>query len=405
MKLSVAGVSLATALLSGAAASLAHAQEPVFSRTYVRETGPPVMVSDTFTTCDPAGQFTLVVENGPGGARRVSSGVILVNGAQVVGPSDFNQHVERIERALTNVAAENTIDVRLGSSPGATIHVTVAGAQSCGMRITRPADGGVVTGPDVLVEGTLPASFGPDVGVTVNGERAHVAGGRFAAVVPLEPGPASLTATARNAAGVTLDDDTVAVTVQQGPAESMVRLRASPAGGTAPLSVELKLISLVAVGQIEVDLEGDGTVDFQGPTLEGLRFTYAQPGLYLTRATVTGSGGAHAATTLVQVDDQAALESLLQARWRALRDALRAGDVDAALQQVASGSRARYRAAFEALASELPQIDAILGAITFVRARGPEAVFEMQRTDAGVLKSFAVRFVVDDDGVWRVGSF
>jgi hypothetical protein len=32
-------------------------------------------------------------------------------------------------------------------------------------------------------------------------------------------------------------------------------------------------------------------------------------------------------------------------------------------------------------------------------------VFEMQRTDAGVLKSFAVRFVVDDDGVWRVGSF
>jgi hypothetical protein len=405
MRLSARTTPLGAAVLLCAAAPLVLAQEPVFSRTDVRENGPPVTVSDAFTVCDTAGQFTLLVENGPGGTRPVSSGSISVNGVQVVGPSDFNPHVDRIERPLAGLGAENRIDVRLASAPGATVRVTVNGAQSCGMRITSPAAGSTVVGPDVLVEGTLPASFGADVGVTVNGERALAAGGRFAAVVPVDTQTTSLTAVARNAAGAILDDDTVAVSVQAGPDAPLVHLRATPASGIAPLSVELKLISMVPVGQIALDQDGDGSVDFQGTTLEGLRFTYGQPGLYLARATVSGAGGSHSATALVQVNDRADLEGLLQARWLALRNALRAGDIDGALLHIASGSRARYRAAFEALAADLPQIDAILGGLTFVRGWGAEMVFAMQRSDQGVQKTFEVRFGVDDDGVWRVSSF
>lgn len=405
MRLGARTTSLGVAFLVCAAAPLAFAQEPVFSRTYVREAGPPVTVSDAFTVCDAAGEFSLLVENGPGGAPPVSSGAISVNGVQVVGPSDFNPHVDRIERSLAGLAAENRIDVRLASGPGATLRVTVSGVQSCGMRITRPAAGSTVIGPDVLVEGTLPASFGADVGVTVNGERALAAGGRFAAVVPVDLQTTSLTAVARNAAGATLDDDTVAVTVQAGPAAPLVHLRATPASGIAPLSVEMKLISMAPVGQIALDQDGDGAVDFQGTTLEGLRFTYPQPGLYLARATVSGAGGSHSATALLQVDDRAQLEALLQARWLALRNALRVGDIEGALLSVASGARARYRTAFETLAADLPQIDAILGGLTFVRAWGAEVVFAMQRSDDGVQKTFEVRFAVDDDGVWRVSSF
>jgi hypothetical protein len=405
MRLSIRIRSLGAALAFCVAAPPAQAQDAVFTRTYVRASGHPVMVSDSFSVCDAAGQFSLLVENGPDGAPRASAGAIFVNDAQVVGPSDFNQRVDRIERPLPGLAAENTIGVRLGSAPGATVRVSVLGVQSCGMRITSPAAGSTVTGPDVLVQGTLPASFGADVGVTVNGERALAGGGRFAAVVPVDVQVTSLTAVARNPTGATLDDDTVAVTVQAGPDAGLVHLRASPAVGIAPLSVELKLISMVPVGQIALDQDGDGVTDFQGTTLDGLRFTYGQSGVFLAAATVSGAAGSHLGTTLVQVYDRVELEAVLQARWLALRNALRAGDIEGALQLVSAGARARYRAAFEALAADLPQIDAILGGLTFVRAWGPEAVFEMQRTDDGALKAFEVRFAVDEDGLWRVSSF
>lgn len=387
--------------LSGPAA----AQETVFSRTYVRTNGPPVTVTDTFAVCNPAGQFTLVVLNGPDGTRKVSSGSISVNGVEVIHPSDFNQHVERIERALTNIVASNGIDVRLASAPGSTILVSVLASQSCGIRITSPAAGSTLAESDVLVQGTYPETFGADVGVTVNGTRGLAGGGRFAAVVPVDAQVTSLTAVAKNAAGVTLDDDTIAVTVQAGGGEPVLRLGASPATGIAPLAVELTLLSTAAVSQIALDQDGDGVTDFQGPSLDGLRFTYAQPGVYLATAVATTPAGPERASVIIQAYDRATLEALLQARWQAMKDALRLGDVGAAVQFISDESRERYRTAFETMAADLPQIESILTSLTFVRAWGPEVTFQMQRSDDGVQKSFEVRFGVDGDGVWRLRAF
>ncbi len=49
------------------ATGMAQAPETLISRTYVRAEGTPVTATDAFTTCDPTGQFTLAVDNGPGG--------------------------------------------------------------------------------------------------------------------------------------------------------------------------------------------------------------------------------------------------------------------------------------------------------------------------------------------------
>lgn len=395
----------AAALLLGAATTLAAAPEAVFSRTYVRGNGPPVTATDTFSVCDVAGQFTLVVVNGPGGLRRVSSGRLSVNGVEVIHPSDFNQQVDRIERPLTNIAADNTLAVTLAGGPGGTIAVSVMGEQSCGIKITSPANGSTVTGPDVLVQGTMPAAFGPDVAVTVNGTRALAGNGSFAALVRVDTTVTALTAVARDANGTALDDDTVGIAVEQGPVEAAVHLHASPAVGLAPLSVELTLMSTVAVGQIALDQDGDGTVDFQGTSLDGLRFTYGQPGVYLATATVTNGTGAQKASAIVQVYDRPSLEALLQAKWAAMKEALRRGDVEGALRFIMAGQRDRYRRAFELIASDLPQIDGILGAITFADSWAYEVTFTMPRTDAGVEKTFEVRFGVDTDGIWRVRAF
>jgi hypothetical protein len=88
-----------------------------------------------------------------------------------------------------------------------------------------------------------------------------------------------------------------------------------------------------------------------------------------------------------------------------MRDSLRRGDIGQALTQISERSRSRYQQAFTALAPDLPAVDTILTDVRFLRARGLQAIFEMSRTDAGMLKSFEVRFDVDADGFWRVRSF
>jgi hypothetical protein len=392
------------AVIACALASAAGAQEVIFSRTYVRSTGAPVTVTDNFSACDVTGQFQLVVENGPGGTERISSGSLAVNGVEIVRQSDFNQKVELIERSILNVAANNTLAVDLASPPGGTIRVSVRAVQSCGIRITSPAAGSILKGPQVLVQGTFPTAFGPDVAVTVNGTRALSASGRFAALVRVDPLVTSLTAVANDANGATLDDDTVAVTVQ-GSADAAVFLGASPATGIAPLAVELTLMSTVAVNQISVDQNGDGITDFQGTTLEGLRFTYTQPGVYLATATVTGASGTESASAIIQVYDRAELERLLQAKWLAMKDRLRTGNVAGAVQFIAMSARDRYRTSFEAIAPDLSDIDSILTPLTFVEMWGPEATFQMQRADGGAVKNFEVRFGIDDDGIWRLTAF
>jgi len=157
---------------------------------------------------------------------------------------------------------------------------------------------------------------------------------------------------------------------------------------------------------IQADFDGNGTIDFTGQRLAEQTFTYGQPGLFVPIVSVTDAQGQRTTVPgVVQVFDRASLDVLLQAKWASMRDSLRRGDIAQALTQISERSRNRYQQAFTALAPDLPAVDTILTDVRFVRARGLEAIFEMSRTDAGILKSFEVRFHVDADGFWRVRSF
>jgi hypothetical protein len=62
---------------------------------FVRSSGKPTDVIRTFTVANPNSSYTLRIDNGGlnGKFRRVSSGVITLNGIEVVRPNDFNQNV------------------------------------------------------------------------------------------------------------------------------------------------------------------------------------------------------------------------------------------------------------------------------------------------------------------------
>src|SRR5437899_3210085 len=116
---------------------------PIFGpKQYTRTKGPPDNFTDTFQNCEAAAQYKTVVLNGnPDGTGRVSSASISLNGTQVFGPSDFNQQVARLEKAV-GMAHDNQVVVTLESAPGSFLTIDVECTSGClDVEITSPLSG------------------------------------------------------------------------------------------------------------------------------------------------------------------------------------------------------------------------------------------------------------------------
>ncbi|MBZ5558675.1 MAG: PASTA domain-containing protein [Acidobacteriia bacterium] len=113
----------------------------VFGKDYVRKTGAPVTVTDTFMAS--AGTFTLRIDNGgaAGQYARVSSAVITLNGVVTVAPQEFSQQAGVIEKTV-RLAAGNTLSVELRSQPGSGITLQILG----GVAVNHPPTANA--GPD-----------------------------------------------------------------------------------------------------------------------------------------------------------------------------------------------------------------------------------------------------------------
>jgi carboxypeptidase family protein len=297
--------------------------------------------------------------------------------------------------ALT-ITAGNTasVDFSLSAVPGPNI------------RITSPAAGSIIDRLTVVVRGEISAPAGMDVGVSVNDIPGFVDGGEFVALVSVDPTVTALTATASSAGGA-LAADSIPITVQASAADPLFNLRATPAGGLAPLTVGFDLSAEVGISQIALDVDGDGAPDVQGATLTGVSFTLSEPGIYLPQATVTDFRGVvQTATTIVQVLDRALLDQRLQAVWRNVKDALRVGAVTQAVGFIHSDTREQYRAQFDQFPpATLGAVDQIMTTIQLVEVGFAGAQYEMLRQQDGQVFSYAVWFQLDQDGLWRLRRF
>jgi 6-phosphogluconolactonase len=103
----------------------ASSQATVFGpKTYTRTAGRPNSFQENFTASNISSSFTLIVQNGDGGENRIKSGRIILNGVEIVGPSDFNQPMDSIRKSVT-VLENNTMTIELRSGPGSFITISI----------------------------------------------------------------------------------------------------------------------------------------------------------------------------------------------------------------------------------------------------------------------------------------
>lgn len=379
---------------------------------YERQRGGPDTFNGAFDACDPNGTFTVVVENGDAtGANMVSSGTVSVNGIPVVTQNDFNQNVTHIEKPVYGIKKTgNTIDVKLQSAPGSQVTVSVQGIMHClEVHLTSPKNGDTISDYGTIIQGTIEAQDGAEVGVTVNGIPAEVSGKTFAAIgVPLADGDNTLVAKATDDEGNTAED-TATVTLANGAA-SPVYFAASPASGQAPLTVNFTVDDTIPQAKVEYDFDwdGDGVVDQQvsdtATIMSGIAHTYDSNGLYFPTVSIkTADGEIFSKKILVNVFPMPDLGK----KWDNMKSALTAGDVQAAANSFSLSTRDAYQKQFQALkdAGVLDQVVAGMGDMQIVKTMGTAAEGDMRVTQDGKEYSFYVLFVKDEDGIWRIKSF
>lgn len=287
-----------------------------------------------------------------------------------------------------------------GNAASATVTILVTHLR---VTITAPLDGATISDSHVLVQGRI-ESREPEVGVTVNGTVAAVQGATFGALVPVTPATTHLAVLATTGTGVTASH-TIAITVTPAP-DAAFMLHASPTNGLAPLTVTFAVLGGPVATQVELDADGNGTPDLTVSGLDGQSFTYTAPGLYLPRVTVTDAQGTrHTTTAVVQVHDRTALDTLLQAKWTGMRDALRRGELEGALQFIAGGSRAEFRADLTALAPFLTSLAHALEDIQLIALLEEHIQCELLSMENALTFSYYVEFIRDPDGIWRIAFF
>jgi hypothetical protein len=163
------------------------------------------------------------------------------------------------------------------------------------------------------------------------------------------------------------------------------------------------------VVDISWDVDGDGTIDINGPDLFEISHTYTEPGLFFPLVTTTDAEGTvltAQTTVLVQTKDE--VEALLQAKWQNLVTPLGQGNIEQALGVIAGSRKAQYREDWTALQNELPQLAALLNRPLQLKDFRRDLVLMIDPDPfliGEILFNLEIQWIVDQDGLWHVKAY
>jgi hypothetical protein len=311
---------------------------------------------------------------------------------------------------ITGLSMNTTYHYRVVAlnSGGATTGADVAfTTPPIAITLTSPSDGSTISRPDVMVKGTIATTGVNETGVTVNGIVGTVYNNQFVVNhVPLTDGANTITVTATDTAGNTA---TTSRTVNAVTTGTYIRLNANPESGVAPFETTLKIDGSFSIDNSGMSVTGPGSVEFlPGDLADEYQMRMTVPGIYYFTASVNGSDNiVYENTVAIIVLNKNQLDTLLKAKWDGMKGKLLANDIEGSLDYLVYAVRDTYREMFQQYGAD--KIAAILSTNTgFNLSVNYGKVAEcgaIKTEDDGTEYSYPVRFVLDENGIWRIMGF
>jgi len=395
----------------------------------------PGLVENQFTA-DVAGSYEILLTVNDGSATATDSVLITVIGAPTVGFAaepplisqgqtstltwtTVNAETVTITPDIGNVALSWSVTVSPTSATAYTLTATgPGGVKSTSalvtidtpfvLQIDAPLDQQTIHRPSVLVSGIILNSTGLETGVTVNGMPALKYKEQFMANhVPLVQGQNTITVTATDTAGRA---QSTSISVNADTSGQHCISTVLPESGLAPYTGVLKIEAPMVLTRTTVlDYGPEGIKFGQGPP-EQVPLTINLPGLYWFEINATGAdGGTYYDEIAVLVYDVDQLDTLLKAKWNAMKARMAAGDVAGAVADFSNATRQKYETIFTSLGDQLPLIAQQMQEIERVDAGEGYAKYRIQREEIIDGQSYSVIYDIyfspDENGVWKIDLF
>jgi hypothetical protein len=187
-----------------------------------------------------------------------------------------------------------------------------------------------------------------------------------------------------------------------------IRIIVSRESGLSPLEMVLTLDSSLDLAQASLTHTGPGEVELLSKDGNEYKFKITIEGIYYFKAQVTDPRGTvYEDTVAVNVLSKEQVDILLRGKWEVMKEAIASQNVDAAILNFVAGSQEVYRIQFEALRPLLPLIVQELNAagMNLVEMDNRTAEYELLVEREGVRQSFSVRFIKDQNGLWKIWRY
>ena len=273
--------------------------------------------------------------------------------------------------------------------------------------ITSPLDGGIINKAKIMVRGTI-ASDTRDVGITVNGILAEIAGNNWVANnIPFTIGSNTITAVATDPSGNTASKT---ITVNTNDVTQFVELSANITSGIPPLQVYFSVSTSFTPVSYQMDFEGDGVIDYTGATFDNISYTYTSEGTFYPSMTISDDqGNTYSDTIAIMVLSKTEMDTLLKGKWEGMKGALASNDINRALSHFTEESKELYSDIFAALQAQLPQIVEEMQDIQLVYMKNGFAKYRIRKNESYggqmLTITYYIYFTVGTEGIWRIYRF
>ena len=255
-----------------------------------------------------------------------------------------------------------------------------------------------------MVKGAV-TTTADEVWIKVNGVLAEVYNGQFVANhVPLTEGNNVIVVNATDSNGG-VGRAEVSVTAVIKP---YVTLNANITSGIAPLAVHFSVSTTIPnpAALYQMDLDGDGVIDFVGADFDNVSLTYTTEGIYYPKVTVTDAlGNVYTDTIAITVLNKAKIDAILKGKWEKVNFALMSGNVEGALEYFTLKSKENYRIIFNALKDQMQVILGTFVEVNLINVYDIIAEYELLSNENGKRYSYPVVFMKGGHGIWKIKNY